>query len=160
MKRTATGFEVDVEYLPVENLLLTAGFSYTDTELKDSDLAVGTCAQCTVLDPLNANGFALVDGNPFPNAPETIANFTARYSIPFGDGEFFAFTDWAYQGETNIFLYESTEYQTDGQFEGGLKLGYVQDDGSWEFAVFARNITDEENIKGGIDFNNNTAFVK
>ncbi len=156
---TATGFEMDVEYLPVENLLLTAGFSYTDTELKDSDLAVGTCAQCSVLDPLNANGFALVDGNPFPNAPETIANFTARYSIPFGDGEFFAFTDWAYQGETNIFLYESTEYQTDGQFEGGLKLGYAQDDGSWEFAVFARNITDEENIKGGIDFNNNTAFV-
>lgn len=26
-------------------------------------------------------------------------------------------------------------------------------------AIFARNITDEDNIKGGIDFNNNTAFV-
>jgi len=26
-------------------------------------------------------------------------------------------------------------------------------------SAFARNVTDEENIKGGIDFNNNTAFV-
>ncbi len=26
-------------------------------------------------------------------------------------------------------------------------------------AVFGRNITDEENVIGGIDFNNNTAFV-
>ena len=26
-------------------------------------------------------------------------------------------------------------------------------------ALFARNITDEDNVKGGIDFNNNTGFV-
>jgi iron complex outermembrane receptor protein len=29
----------------------------------------------------------------------------------------------------------------------------------WEAAVFVRNITDEENLVGGIDFNNNTGFV-
>jgi hypothetical protein len=75
------------------------------------------------------------------------------------DGEFFIFTDWAYQGDTNLFLYESREFQTDGQFEGGLKVGWTKYDGSLEAAVFVRNITDEDNIKGGIDFNNNTAFV-
>jgi hypothetical protein len=80
--------------------------------------------------------------------------------MPFGsDGELFAFTDWAYQGETNLFIYESVEFQTDDQFEGGLKFGYAKTDGSLELAVFARNITDEDNVKGGIDFNNNTAFV-
>jgi outer membrane receptor protein involved in Fe transport len=101
-----------------------------------------------------------VDGNPFPNAPETIANFTARYSIPLGgDGELFAYTDWAYQGKTNLFIYESTEFQTDDQFEGGLKIGWAKSDGSLEIAAFARNITDEDNIKGAIDFNNNTVFV-
>ncbi len=73
--------------------------------------------------------------------------------------EFFVYTDWAYQGATNLFIYESVEFQTDDQFEGGLKLGWTKLDGSLEVAAFARNITDEDNIKGAIDFNNNTAFV-
>jgi len=159
----AYGFELDAEFVPVENLILTGGFSYTHSELKDAGLAVGICAQCTVTDSTVVLGGvrrALIDGNPFPNAPEIIADVTARYSVPVGaDGEFFAFTDWAYQGETNLFLYQSMEFMTDDQFEGGLKLGYARTDGSWEAAIFARNITDEDNIKGGIDFNNNTAFV-
>jgi hypothetical protein len=101
-----------------------------------------------------------VNGNPFPNAPETIANVTARYSVPVdAASEVFFYTDWAYQGATNLFLYESTEFQTDDQFEGGLKFGWTKLDGSLEVAAFARNITDEHNIKGAIDFNNNTAFV-
>jgi len=162
-KGKATGVEVDAEWAPIDNLVFTGGFAWTDTELDDSTLAVGICAQCTVTNPIVVIGGAnraLVDGNPFPNAPEITADFTARYSTPWGsDGELFAFTDWAYQGETNLFLYKSIEFQTDDQFEGGLKFGYAKTDGSFELAAFARNITDEDNIKGGIDFNNNTAFV-
>ena len=156
----ATGFEVDAEWAPIDNLVFTAGYSYVDTEIDDAGLAVGVCAQCTVLDTLTLTGQALVDGNPFPNAPESIANFTARYAVPVdATSEMFVYTDWAYQGATNLFLYESTEFQTDDQFEGGLKAGWTKLDGSLEVAVFARNITDEANIKGAIDFNNNTAFV-
>ncbi|HPI49872.1 MAG TPA: TonB-dependent receptor [Hyphomonadaceae bacterium] len=162
-KGKAWGFEVDAEWAPLDNLVFTGGFSYVDSEIDDDNLAVGICAQCTVTDPLvviSGRNRALVDGNPFPNAPESIANFTARYSVPFGnDGELFAFTDWAYQGKTNLFIYESTEFTTDDQFEGGLKFGWARTDGTLEVAAFARNITDEDNIKGGIDFNNNTAFV-
>ena len=159
-KGKAWGLEVDAEWAPLDNLVFTGGFSYVDSEIDDPGLAVGVCAQCTVTDPLNGLGQALIDGNPFPNAPETIANLTARYSIPWGsDGELFAFTDWAYQGKTNLFLYESVEFQTDDQIEGGLKFGWAKTDGSLEVAAFARNITDADNIKGGIDFNNNTAFV-
>ncbi|MEQ1783278.1 MAG: TonB-dependent receptor [Hyphomonadaceae bacterium] len=159
-KGKAWGLEVDAEWAPIDNLVFTGGFSYVDTEIDDPGLAVGVCAQCTVTDPVNGLGQALIDGNPFPNAPETIGNFTARYAIPWGsDGELFAFTDWAYQGKTNLFLYESVEFQTDDQIEGGLKFGWAKTDGSLEIAAFARNITDEDNIKGGIDFNNNTAFV-
>ena len=89
----------------------------------------------------------------------SILTFTARYSYPIGDGELFAYTDWFRQGYTNIFLYESKEYHTNGDFEGGLKLGYAKRDGAYEVALFARNITNESNIKGAIDFNNLTAFV-
>jgi iron complex outermembrane recepter protein len=158
-KGKAYGFEFDAEWAPLDNLVFTGGASYTHTKIDDANLATGACAQCTVTDPV-VGGFARVNGNPFPNAPQWIGDITARYSIPAGDdGEFFAFTDWSYQGKTNIFLYQSVEFQTNDQFEGGLKLGYARTDGAWELALFARNITDEDNIKGAIDFNNNTAFV-
>ena len=156
----AWGFELDGEWVVNDNLVLTAGYSYADTEINDSKLAVGICAQCTVTDPLTSQQRALIDGNPFPNAPEYIFDASARFSLPIGNGgQIFAFTDWNVQGPTNLFLYESKEFYTDGNLEGGLKIGYAREDGAWEVALFGRNITDESNIKGGIDFNNNTAFV-
>jgi outer membrane receptor protein involved in Fe transport len=158
-KGKAYGVELDGEFKVTENLLLTAGYSYAHTEIDDKTLAVAVCAQCTVTDPLNGSGQALVDGNPFPNAPKYVLNFTARYSYPIGDGELFAYTDWFKQGYTNLFLYESKEFNSKGAFEGGLKLGYAKADGSYEIAAFARNITNEVNLRGGIDFNNLTGFV-
>jgi len=160
-KAEAYGVELDGEWAVTPNLVLTAGYSYAHTEIKDSTLAVAVCGsgQCTPTDPLTVGGAAKVGGNPFPNAPEYVLNFTARYSYPMGDGELFAFTDWFRQGHTNFFLYETKEFFSEDTFEGGLKLGYAKSDGAYEVALFARNITDEVNLKGGIDFNNNTGFV-
>ena len=159
----AWGFELEGAFRASEHFLLTAGLSYNDTEINDDSLAVGICAQCTVTDPIaviNGTNRALVDGNPFPNAPNWIFDVTARWSMPVGNnGEIFVFTDWAYQGRTNFFLYESREFVTDGQIEGGLRIGYASLDGRWEVALFGRNITDADNVRGGIDFNNNTGFV-
>jgi len=157
------GFELDTAFQVTPNFLITGGASWNNTEIQDEALAVGICAQCTILDPLVDIGGAdraLVDGNPFPNAPEWIADLTARYAVPVSaDGELFAYTDWTYQGATNFFLYDSFEFRADNQVEGGLRVGYAKYDGSLEVALFARNITDEDNVKGGIDFNNNTGFV-
>ncbi len=157
------GFEIDAEYRPIEDLIITAGFSYNKTELQDSDLLIPVCGsgQCTPTDPIDPEtGGAYVDGNPFPNAPETIFTLTARYSIPMGeDGEVFVYSDYAHQGETNIFIYETEEYVTDDQFELGLRIGYFNFEHDLEVALFGRNITDEDNLKGGIDFNNNTGIV-
>ncbi|MBX7495533.1 TonB-dependent receptor [Qipengyuania sp. 6B39] len=157
------GFELDSAFQITPDFLVTAGLSWNDTKIQDENLAVGICAQCTVTDPtvvLSGNTRALVDGNPFPNAPEWIADVTARYAFPVSDnGEIFVFTDWAYQGATNFFLYESEEFNANGQIEGGLRIGYARNDGRYEIAAFVRNITDADNVKGGIDFNNNTAFV-
>ena len=163
-KAVGFGFETDIEVLLSEELIVTAGLSYNDTELKDENLRVGTCGNfgsliCTVLDEIDANGRAIVDGNPLPQAPKWTLNFTADYTVPMGDGEFFMFTDWAFQGKTNLFLYESVEFTTSGNFEGGLKIGYRWNEGQFEIAGFARNITNEVNIKGGIDFNNLTGYA-
>ncbi len=156
----AWGFELDTAFQVTPEFQLTLGVAYTDTQINDDTLAVGVCAQCTVTDPLNNNGFALVDGNPFPNAPRWSGDFTASYTVPVGnDGEVFAFTDWTFLGETNFLLYESREFNADSRIEGGLRIGYRGNNGQYEVSVFARNITDEVNVLGVVDFNNNTAFV-
>lgn len=159
------GFEVDSEFLINDNLVVTAGFSWNETELQDDTLEVGVCAQCTVTDPdADNDGFAEVDGNPFPQAPDFILSFSARYSVPAETpgGEWFMMTDWFYQGHTNLFLYESEEFYSSGNFEGGARIGFsglTSNGHGYEVAAFVRNITDEENLVGGIDFNNNTGFV-
>ncbi len=163
-KGVASGLELDAEWLITDNLLVTFGTSYNDTELQDSELATAPCGsgQCTPLDPVNPNNAAqvLVDGNPFPRAPKTTHNLTLRYSAPVGnDAEVYFLTDWAFYGKINMPLYEAVEFQTDNQKEGGLRIGYKNDESGFEVAVFGRNITDEDNILGFVDFNNNTGFV-
>ncbi|MEQ9464098.1 MAG: TonB-dependent receptor [Haliea sp.] len=159
---TGQGGEVDIEWALTDNFAVTFGAGYADTEIEDSKLRVGSCGSgtCTVRNPVDSNGLVLVDGNPFPQAPETTFNFTASWTLPVGrESELFAFTDWSYQGDTQLFLYDAVEFVTDGQFEGGLRLGWRLRDGSYEVALFGRNITDEENVQGAIDFNNLTGFT-
>ncbi len=163
-KGEATGFELDAEILLTENLLVTFGTSYNDTELKDPNLSTAPCGSglCTPLDPVNPNNSAqvLIDGNPFPRAPKTTHNLTVRYSAPVGnDSELYLYTDWTWYGKINMPLYEAVEFQTDNQKEGGLRVGYRNDANGLEIAVFGRNITNEDNILGFIDFSNNTGFV-
>ncbi|MFQ6005055.1 MAG: TonB-dependent receptor [Woeseia sp.] len=159
-----SGFELDLDWLAMDNLLFTLGFAYNDTEIKDPTLSTVPCGsgQCTPLDPVDPAdpSRVLLNGNPFPRAPETSWNFSVRWGTPMGDaGEVFVFTDWAFQGSVVMPLYESLEFDTDNQFEGGLKIGYRNLEDDWEVALFGRNITDEENAKGFIDFSNNTGFV-
>ena len=160
-KTQGYGAEFDMEAYLTPNFILTAGGSYNHTELKDPNLAVAVCgAGCTVTDPLNAQGNALVDGNPLPNAPKWIGNFTARYGIPYGDsGEFFVYTDWNYRSQVNFFLYQSEEFRSKAVLEGGVRIGYNWDFGKREIALYGRNITNKQYITGAIDFNNRTAFV-
>src|SRR5688572_27966999 len=102
------GVEFNGEANPIEHQLLTASFSYNHTEIQDPNLAIQPCgAPCTVLDQAGPPGTVLVNGNSLPNAPEWIANLTARYAIPYLSGEFYAYTDWAYRSNINFFLYQS-----------------------------------------------------
>src|SRR5688572_23136213 len=160
-KGTGMGFDLDGEFLVTDRFMISLGLSYTDTEIDDTTLVIPPCGSgmCTVLDPLDVDGNAIIDGNSFVQAPEYVATVTARYGIPMGNnGELFFYTDWAFQGETNFFIYEAEEFKSDGNFEGGARIGYSHDGGKWEVALFGRNITDEENVKGAIDFNNLTGF--
>ena len=156
------GFEIDFDAYVTDNLLVTFGASMNDTRIDDPTLSTEACGGgCTVLDPPYAPkpGTVSIDGNRLPQAPKWIYNVTARYGVPFRQGEFFVFTDWAYRSEVNFFLYDSAEFRGAPLLEGGLRIGYNWDDGKREVALFGRNITDKVALVGGIDFNNLTGFV-
>ncbi len=170
-KTVGKGFEIDAQAYLTDNLLVTLGSSYNDTEIKDPGLLVAVCgALCSVTDPtivvdvdpgplVNNQTFAYIDGNPLPQAPKWIHNFTARFGVPMGEGEFFIYTDWAYRSEVNFFLYESKEFKGKSLLEGGLRIGYNWNNGDQEVALYGRNITDRVALVGAIDFNNLTGFV-
>jgi iron complex outermembrane recepter protein len=168
------GFEADLEFKPTAALLLTAGISYNNTSIRDAGLTTAACGAvrvdtfpnvslCTPLDPIvvAAAPFSAaivnINGNSLPQSPRWIANWTARYGVPVGNGEVYAYTDWAYRSKINFFLYESVEFQDKSMLEGGLRVGYKTD--AFDIAVFVRNITKDTSAVGGIDFNNLTGFV-
>jgi len=166
-KATGSGFEMDMQALLTNNLLASLGVGYNATKIKDPGLAVSPCGNgiaapalnCTVTDPLDANGKALIDGNPLPQAPKTTVNFTLRYSQPTPNGEWYVLTDWVYRSKINFFLYESPEFTGKALTEGGVRVAYAWGNGKYEAAAFGRNITNQIRVVGGIDFNNLTGFI-
>lgn len=155
-----SGIEFEFDYAISEDLIVSAGAGWNDTEINDSTLSIPGGALVTLLDPLDQNGFALIDGNPFQHAPEWTANIELDYNRQLsGSRELYFFLDWKFKGETQDFLYESIEWTTDTQHEGGLRFGYRNVDRNYEIGLFARNITDEDNLIGGIDFANLVGYV-
>ena len=168
-KVTGQGVELDFQAVLTDSLRMTLGGSYNDTEIKDGSLFVQQCgnfantggrAGCTVTDPAGPfPGTVRIDGNPMPRAPKWQSNFSLRYTVPMGNGDFFAYTDWSYRSTYNMFLYEAREYKAKSLLEGGLRVGYKWGDGKYEVAAFARNITDEVQVVGAIDFDNLTGIL-
>ncbi|NML62636.1 TonB-dependent receptor [Massilia sp. RP-1-19] len=166
-KATGQGVELDFQANLSESLRMTLGGSYNDTEIKDASLYVQTCGNQPNTNNLNGctptgvpGPFAYtqrLNGNPLPRAPKWQGNVTLRYSTPIGNGELYAYTDWAYRSTYNMFLYEAKEYKAKSLVEGGLRVGYKWD--NYEVAAFARNITDKLQTVGAIDFNNLTGMV-
>ena len=159
-KGVGYGVEFDLEVLMTDNLILSGGFGYNKTELRDGALSLPVGANTTSRDPLDENGRAVIDGNPFQHAPAWTANIELDYTHPLANGtELYLFTDWKLKGKTSDFLYETVEFTFGTQFEGGLRVGYRDTVRNFEIGLFARNITDEHNPIGGIDFANNTGYV-
>jgi iron complex outermembrane receptor protein len=158
-KVTGQGVEFDMQAILSDNWRMTFGTAFNDTEIKDPNLFVSPCGGgCTVTNPPGkVAGTVLINGNDLPRAPRVTANFTLRFGMPVANGELYAFTDWAYRAEYNMFLYTAPEYRAKALLEGGLRVGYKWD--NYEIAAYSRNITNRLQLVGAIDFNNLTGIV-
>ena len=163
-KARGYGMEAEADWRPVRNLSINLGVSLLHTEIQDKRVFAQTCSLngvlvCTPAQTPFTRGtgtgttyFVSVDGEPLPNAPEYNVNFAAQYDQPLGNGgKAFIATDWNVQGYTQFVLYRTKEFTANGNFEGGVKLGYRSPDDRYEIALFGRNITNEKNLKGVIE---------
>jgi len=161
-KVTGSGVELDLQANLGYGFSGSLGSSYNKTEIKDPQVFDTKCGYpstfCTVTGPNGPfPGTVLLDGNPLPRAPKWQHNFTLKYSTDVGNGELYAFTDWAYRSSYNFFLYEATEYKAKPLTEGGLRVGYKWD--NYEIAAYGRNITNRIQALGAISINNLTGIV-
>ena len=163
-KADAYGMEAEANWKPVPNLTLGAGLSLLHSEIRDKTTEVQICALnnavvCTpsaavrpVPGAFGTTYLVKINGEPLPNAPEYNVDLTARYDQPLGNGgRAFIAGDFNIQGYTQFVLYKTKEFTANGNFEGGLKIGYAAPDDAYELSVFARNITNEKNLKGVIE---------
>ena len=157
------GFEAEFQISPISQLNISISYSLNNTEIQDDNLQVGVCSQCTVLNPTTTVGtstVAHVNGNSFPNAPLHTLFASLEVNAPINsEVSFFARGDFSYQADYDFFLYQSEEFHVDNAQELGVRLGLTFGEEKGRVFLFGRNITDEINVKGGVDFNNNTAFV-
>jgi iron complex outermembrane receptor protein len=158
-KTEGYGFETDIQWTPSGNWDMTFGFSYNPIEFNDPSLEILGCGGgCTITNPITEEGRVLIDGNSPAHAPDMVFNGIINFQSDPADKNFFFTVDWAYHSEKQFFLYESVEFKDDS-FEVGLRIGYAFSNANYEFALYGRNITDAEIIRGGIDFNNITGFT-
>jgi len=160
------GLELNLDLLPMDNLMLHLSGSLNDTKIQDPNLTVASCGGgCTVTNPFvggtaTSGGEVYVNGNPLPNAPKYVGNFNLRYGFPQADGsEFYVYTDWTYRSKVNFFIYQSIEFTGKALTEGGLRGGYIWNNGKYELAAYVRNLTNKVVVTGAIDFNNLTGFI-
>ena len=162
------GAELDFQAHPFQNLQVNLSGSYNYTRIQDANLAVAPCfnwsflpggGACTPLNPLNAAGQALINGNPLPQAARFTGDFSLRYGHQLGIGELYFYTDMSYRSQINFFLDAEKEFTGAPMFQGGLRVGYLWDQGKYEVAAFCRNCTNQIRVIGGINFENATGMI-
>ncbi|MEH6549778.1 MAG: TonB-dependent receptor [Pseudomonadales bacterium] len=126
------GIEMDASWVPTDSLLLRAGLSYLDSEMSDVSVTGKNLF------------FPLIEGAPSSYSPEWTFNGMARYDIPVSNN-------------LNVYLQSDFDYRDDAQSFAGrdnttiesrtlinARIGLEQVDGSWEVAIWGKNLTDEE----------------
>jgi len=119
-----TGLDLDLQVLPTDNLTLRFGLGYVNTEVSDSR--------------------AIYDGAELPNAPEFQFTAGGRWEIPVGTAWNFALqADLKYTDSSFRTMPNNPQAFTDSYAIANGRIVLHQPGGSWEFALWGRNITDE-----------------
>jgi iron complex outermembrane receptor protein len=128
-----TGLDVDIIAAPTDGLTLGLGLGILDTDLG----AIGP----------------LPGGGELPNAAETQVNGLIRYEFPVGTSMHlglqgnFKYTDDMFRDAFNDPFNFSESYTV-----ADARVSLTSDSGTWELALWAKNLTDEEYTEQAFNF--------
>ncbi|MEM7569174.1 MAG: TonB-dependent receptor [Pseudomonadota bacterium] len=135
-----TGFELELQAVPTENLSLGFGLGYLDAEY----------TAVAPLDPLIAPDVQVGINNRLPNTPEWTMNAFVQYAQPVSTlGEIIGRVDWNYSSSiqndavNSRFLFQPSYHLVNAQ------LTYQHDDGRWSISAFAENVFNERVLESG-----------
>ena len=157
-KTVGKGSELEFEYHPVSYLTFNLSGSYNGTRIEDPELGVAPCFSCTVTNPVK-NGYAMINGNPLPQAAKWVGDIGARVEQPVAGGSVYAYTDISTRSKMNALLYSSDEFTLAPLTLIGLRLGYTWADGKYDVAALCRNCANQIRTIGAIDFDNLTGYI-
>lgn len=122
------GAEFEVQWLPVDNLLVNLGLGLLSTEYQDFVIPSGDYS-----------------GNEITMAPEVNFNGLVQYDIPLGGlGTLTLQTDFSYQDDVWFDALNNPLLSEDGYWLWNARASWVSPDERWEVAAYGRNLGDEE----------------
>lgn len=150
-----TGFELDVHWLPTDELTIQAGIAYLDSKVTKAPTTAdlrGINADPSVNDQANEDGFGFVDaladklvnGTVLSQAPEWSYNASVSYDMPLENDLFLKFqTSYSYSGTQYAQLADpNAKYGSISSLNGLISL--TSDSDAWTVSLWARNLLDND----------------
>lgn len=130
---TIQGLEVESTFLVGENLTLQANVTWLDAEF----------------DKYQFTPAISLDGDTLNRAPEYTAALTAQYDWSLGQtGDLTLRADYYWQDEVYYRVQNIERHKEDSFHTADLRILWNSADQTWLVDVFAKNITDEDNLRG------------
>jgi len=123
------GIDVDLWWRPMDNLDIRGGLGIIDSELGNF-----------------TSGGVLQAGKEMANAPGTSASLSARYEWDLGDKLVSALVGVNHTGEMFRNAQNNPLTKVDGYTLVDGRVALASSDGEWEFALWAKNLADEEYV--------------
>ena len=148
-KGEASGFEFDLTYIPIDDLVLTLNIGLIDTAYIERGLFDGI------------NGIA--PNSPFAYAADESFSLGAVYDIRMGNGGMVTLSGkYGWMGDyARDSAYQRTRIDANGNIikepSYGIlngRITYTPPAGNWSASLWGNNLTDEQYINGGFDTRN------
>ena len=128
-KVQSTGAELELSLRPLTGLLVDTGITWSNTQYEKH--------------PVVNNAGQTLEGKRVPFAPEWAATGSISYEIPFSQFTGFGIVNVSYMGNHNSNETLEPEGKVDAFTIVNARLGMRTADSKWEFALWAKNIFEE-----------------
>jgi len=137
-----TGLELEMRYLPTDDLMLRAGLGILDTEVKEGHLS----------------GVDL-SGNELPVAPGVNFNLAADWDVLVTDlGALKLMVDTNYIGDHCFEIFNVDRIEQEAYWVHNARLQFDSADDGWTVALWVKNISDEEYRTSNIDLQSSFGY--